>query len=164
MKQVSNLRYKELQQSRILHDSLFNIHEIAYEIKDFVWKITTYPDLVCIFGMRRLLDELEEVLYLRCEGQLLSYYTTFQLGDFYLSTLLFRHVIFTQKPCIHIDFVQMQQTLLPSITKSTSTPFFTDRETSIASATEKLSDMLHRILLSHVHCLVMYLLRLPMEI
>ena len=88
MKQVSNLRYKELQQSRILHDSLFNIHEIAYEIKDFVWKITTYPDLVCIFGMRRLLDELEKVLYLRCEGQLLSYYTTFQLGDFYLSTTI----------------------------------------------------------------------------
>ena len=35
-KQVSNLRYKELQCTRISQDSLFNIHEVAYDIKNFV--------------------------------------------------------------------------------------------------------------------------------
>ena len=37
--------------------------------------------------------------------QLLSYDTTFQLGDFYVSSLLFRHTIFKESPVIPALFL-----------------------------------------------------------
>lgn len=48
VKQLRNLRFKRLNKSRISHDAFYNLHEIAYDTPDFVWKISTYPDLVCI--------------------------------------------------------------------------------------------------------------------
>lgn len=99
--------------------------------------------------MRGLLDELEKVMYLQCEGQILSYDTTFQLGDFYFSTLIFRH---SQKLCIpalfliherkrkqtHVEFFQTLEALLPSIKKSSITPLVTDREPAIVAAVSQI--------------------------
>lgn len=45
MKQLRNLRFQHLQQIRISHDTLFNLHEIAYDIPGFIWRITTF--LIC---------------------------------------------------------------------------------------------------------------------
>ena len=44
---------------------MFNIHELAYDIPQFTWKITTYPDLIHIFGMKNLLQEADQVLTLQ---------------------------------------------------------------------------------------------------
>ena len=63
----------------------------------FVWKITTFPDLVCVCGLKELLNEADRVI--------LSYDTTFQLGDFYVSLLIFRHIIFKERPCIPAMFL-----------------------------------------------------------
>ena len=52
MKQLRNLRYKHLNQTRISQDMLYNIHELAYDSPGFVWKITTFPDLVLICGLQ----------------------------------------------------------------------------------------------------------------
>ena len=52
MKQLRNLRFKHLHQTRISRDALYNIHELAYDTPGFVWKITTFPDLVCICGLQ----------------------------------------------------------------------------------------------------------------
>ena len=57
IKQLRNLRFKILNQSRIFQDALFNVHEIAYDIPGFVWKITTFPDLVCICGLQAVEEE-----------------------------------------------------------------------------------------------------------
>ena len=35
----------------------------------------------------------------------LSYDTAFQLGDFYVSPLLFRHIVFKEEPCILAMFL-----------------------------------------------------------
>ena len=75
-----------------------------HDIPGFVWKIVTYPDLV-IFGLQELLEELDKVLLLDCDHQLLSYDTTFQLGDFYVSPLLFRHTVFNNRPTIPAIFM-----------------------------------------------------------
>ena len=72
MKQLRNLRYQQLQQSRISKDDLFNLHEIAYDVSDYVWKIFTFPDLVCIFGLKEILDKFDKVLQLKHSSQLLS--------------------------------------------------------------------------------------------
>ena len=92
MKQLCNLRYKHLNQTRISRDALYNKHELAYDIPGFIRKITTYPDLVGICGLQEILEEANKVLQLKSPSQLLSYDTTFKLGDFYVSPLLFKKV------------------------------------------------------------------------
>lgn len=105
-RQLTNLQQKERQKSRLTHDGLYNLHELAYDLNGFVKIMTTYPDLVIICGLTELIKELDMVLQLESERpQLLSYDTTFQLGDFYLSPLLFRHTLFTTSPVIPVLFL-----------------------------------------------------------
>ena len=47
MKQLQN-HHKQLQLSRISHDDMYNLHEIAYNIPGYIHKIITFPDLVCV--------------------------------------------------------------------------------------------------------------------
>ena len=89
IQQLQNLRFKHLNQTRISQDALYNLHEIAYDIPGFIWKINTFPDLVCVCGLQEIVNELDRVLVLDTSSQLLSYDTTFKLGDFYVSPLIF---------------------------------------------------------------------------
>ena len=56
------------------------------------------------FNFEEILDEADRVVTLD-ERQLLSYDTTFQLGDFYLSPFIFRHTKFEENPCIPAMFL-----------------------------------------------------------
>ena len=68
---------------------------MSYDMNGFVKVITTFPDLVVICGLDCITKELNSLLNTQTENpQLLSYDTTFQLGDFYLSAVLFHHTIF----------------------------------------------------------------------
>ena len=79
--------------------------------------------------------------------QLLSYDTTFQLGDFYVSVLSFRHTLFKEAPVMpaafllherkfqphHEEFIGTCTKLVRSLTKSTH-PIITDEERGIVNA------------------------------
>ena len=85
--QVENVRGKILRRQSISNNALYNLHELAVDVPSFVHSIKTYPDLVCICDEKSMLNELDRVLPLDSPScQLLSYDTTFQLGDFYIST------------------------------------------------------------------------------
>ncbi|SMN01977.1 hypothetical protein SPONN_284 [uncultured Candidatus Thioglobus sp.] len=147
LKQLRNLRCRQLKQMQISHDTLYNIHEIAYDVPDFIWKITTFPDLICICGLKELLAEFERVLNVESKCQLLSYDTTFQLGDFYVSPVIFRHSLFEENPCIPAMFVIHERKFtdthqemwkecckrVPSLA-TTEFPIVTDKEKSITNA------------------------------
>ena len=141
-KQVKNVRHKMLERQRLSHDSLYNLHELATDMPDFVHAIRTHPDLVCVCAHTALLEELDRVLLVDSPSpQLLSYDTTFQLGDFYISTLTFRHTLFEEAPVIpvafllherklqecHEEFFSICCKLVPSLTK-TAKPIVTDEE------------------------------------
>ena len=66
-----------------------------------------YPDLIVIIcGLDELVHELGLILQIDSEcSQLLSNDTTFQLGDFYLSPLLYRHTLFSNSPTIPALFL-----------------------------------------------------------
>ena len=104
--QVENRRNKKLREQRISHDSLYNLHEIALDMPEFVHKVKTYPDMLCKCGHKAILDELDTVLLLQSPSpQLMSYDTMFQLGDFYVSVLTFRHTLFKESPVIPATFL-----------------------------------------------------------
>ena len=164
VKQLRNLRFDYLHKSRLSKDGLYNLHEIAYDIPGFIWKIVTYPDLIVIFRLQELLEELDKVLLLDSCHELLSYDTTFQLGDFYLSPLLFRHTIFSNKPMIPAMFMLHERKKtethscmmkecafrIPSLFNSNA-PLVTDREKAINNAVHtELPNIQHVFCWNHV--------------
>ena len=86
---------------------LYNMHELAYHLDAYVMSIVTYPDLVVIICDEGQMKEFDRLLRTKlCKDHLqLSYDTTFQLGDFYLSTLVYKHVLFEEEPVIPLAFV-----------------------------------------------------------
>ena len=78
---------------------------MAYDIPDFVHKVITYPDLVVVCGLKGILKECNRLLSLRLSNpQILSYDSTFQLGDLQVSPLLFRNVLFGNSPVMPAEF------------------------------------------------------------
>ena len=57
-----------------------------------------------------MLKEMDRLLSF-VDGQLLSYDTTFQLGDFYVSPLLFRNVLFSKSPVMPAAFLVHERKL-----------------------------------------------------
>ena len=150
-KQVQNVRMNELKSRRISHDALYNMHELAIDMPNFIHTIRTHPDLVCVCGHSAILEELDRVLLLDSSlPQLLSYDTTFQLGDFYVSILCFRHTLFKEAPVIpaafliherkfeahHTELFEMCSKLVKSL-KTTNHPIVTDEERGIINAITK---------------------------
>ena len=146
--QVENVRRKILRRQRISHDALYNLHELAVDMPSFIHSIKTYPDMVCICGEKSMLNELDRVLLLDSPScQLLSYDTTFQLGDFYISVLSFRHTLFTKSPVMPAAFLIHERKLhtyhkeffdvctkLSTSLKNTTFPIVTDEEKAFVSA------------------------------
>jgi hypothetical protein len=95
--------YYRKSQRRIGRDSLLALHEFAYMVDGFVWSITTYPDLVVVCGLPSLLDFVVPACH--AGPVLMSYDTTFNLGDFYVSILCMQLPFFTSKPCIPLAFI-----------------------------------------------------------
>ena len=86
--------------------TLFNVHELAIDLPEFVHKIETYPDLLCICVHVEICEEFDHVLTLESElPQLILYDTTFQLEDFYVSILCFRHTLLKECPVIPAAFL-----------------------------------------------------------
>ena len=148
VQQLRNLRFKALSDNGKVPDGLSNLHALAYECEtNFIWKIETYPDLICVIGLKEIMEEMDRVLQLKEEGQLLSYDTTFNLGDFYVSVLIFRNVIFKENPCIPVAFLIHEnkqkvthKKFFSFISENSPTlkkyclPFVTDRELAIKTA------------------------------
>ncbi|XP_065642124.1 uncharacterized protein LOC124806987 [Hydra vulgaris] len=113
MEQVSNTLKSTRNQQRLSRDSLYNLHELAYDT-NFIHNIITFPDLVVVMYSDETLQIFQQVLKLSQLPQQLSYDTTFSLGDFYLSVLLFRETEFDQSPIILLAFmIHERKTLMP---------------------------------------------------
>ena len=119
------------------------------QVPEFVHSIRTYPDLVCVFGQKALLDKV--LLLESLSPQLLSYDTTFQLGDFYISVLSFRHTLFKEAPTIPVAFLLHERKFeehhkemlnicikLVRSLRTASYPIVTDEERAIVNAISEI--------------------------
>ena len=147
IQQLRNLRFKVLTKNGVSRDALCNLHEFAYDVTNFIWKIETHPDLICIFGLQDIMEEMDRILQLKKVEHLLSYDTTFNLGDFYVSLLVFRYVLFQENPCIPAAFLihekkvqGVHEEFFSFISKKSKSllklplPLVTDREMAITNA------------------------------
>ena len=85
---------------------MYNLYALALELDDFIWQIDIFPNHDCIFGLKEMMDTVNDLLTLQTnEFQIiLAYDTNFQLGDFYVSPLLFRHIYFNGSAIIPLAF------------------------------------------------------------
>ena len=158
VKQVSNSQASNRQRYRLSHDALYNIHELAIDLDGFIVKIIIYPDLLVICGSSTMTSEMGKILQFPTKGiQLLSYDTTFKLGDFYLSSFLFRHTAFVQSPVlpalflihenksqiVHEEFMKYVGKILPP--DMNPVPIVTDNEPAICNAIDLKLQKLVRI-------------------
>ena len=105
-KQVSNMQAKERQKLRLSHDALYNVHELAFDLDNFIHKIITFPDLVIVCGLKVMLRTINRIIQLHHNPPILfSYDTTFQLGNFFISPLLFRNSVFETCPVMPVMFL-----------------------------------------------------------
>ena len=123
---------------------------MAFDLDGYVSKIVTYPDLLVICGLKSMLNELNWIIYAGTQSPiLLSYEITFKLGDFYVLTLLFHHVLFEQNPTIpaafvvqkrkfqsvHKEFMKFVSQQLPALSKvKVSVPIVVDDEAGLCHA------------------------------
>lgn len=86
--------------AKVSKDNFIALHELAYMLQGFVWSITTYPDLIVTCGMLFFTELMQKAsLYM------LSYDTTFNLGDFYLSVLVAQVECFVEHPCFPVAYL-----------------------------------------------------------
>lgn len=158
--------YRHRQRLRISHDSLYNLHELSYGLSDFVHKIVTFPDVIVICGLKQMLVEVNRLLQLKSQdAQLLSYDTTFKLGDFYISPFLFHNVLFQRNPVMPAIFMIHEQKLksthdelmmivaneLSSLVHGTQTiSMVTDEEKGFSSIEEHLPKVCRFLCWNHI--------------
>ena len=129
-------------------------------------KIVTFPDVIVICGLKLMLVEVNRLLQLKSEAaQLLSYDTTFKLGDFYVSPLLFRNILFKTNPVMpavvmiherklkntHDELMKLVANELPCLLNGSQTvPMVTDEEKVFVSIDEHLPKVCRFLCWNHV--------------
>ena len=123
------------------------IYPSIYHLDGFIKEIITFPDLLFFAANSEMLTEFNKIILLNHKGMYLTYDTTFCLGDFYVSIIVFRHILFKKDPIIplafmvhdrkfqnvHMKFLQMISVHVPNIQKM-KVPFVSDREPGILNA------------------------------
>ena len=104
-RQIKNIQADIRRDCKLSHDSLYALHLLVDHLENYILSIKTAPDLEVIVGNNDVFEEFKRVLMLKDETVSIYYDTTFCLGDFYVSTLSFQHLMFKEKPIIPIAFM-----------------------------------------------------------
>ena len=147
-RQVINMQSRLRKQQGLGPDALYNLHQLFYHLDGYITDIVTAPDLIVLLQMKDMLEEFDRLLQLKSDEAVpLFYDTTFNLGDFYVSTLSFQHILFYTPPLIPLaimiherNFQKCHEMLFNSVKqriprlKDKNLAIVTDRETGIINA------------------------------
>ena len=145
-RQVKNAQFAARQEQRYTQDDLFNLVELAQDIPGYIHRVFLVPELGVVLAHRGMLQELRAVLSIPgAQPQLLSYDTTYNLGDFYVSPMLFRHVLFEEAPVMPAAFLIherrtqfaheiLMQFMAAEVPEIAGSPLVTDGEENITKA------------------------------
>ena len=163
--QIRNVTKTVRKKNGISHDQLYNVIQLSYHLQDFLKELTIFPDLCCIVAVDDILNDLNKALIVKSDEPLLvSYDTTFDLGDFFVSVLVYKHVMFQRGNIIpvafmihdrrsgelHDRFFRTIKSLVPNLSKGTPV-IVTDREPGIAKALKNyLSNCKHVFCWNHI--------------
>ena len=164
--QVKNTQKRMRLANGLGPDSLYNLHLLFYHLEGYISDIKTAPDLYVILGLKDIYEEFDRLLQFKTDDTVpLFYDTTFNLGDFYVSTLSFQHILFENPPVIPLaimiherKFQKHHEVFLDSVKEkiprlsTKKLAIVTDRETGIINAIKKIFPNL-RLLICWNHIL-----------
>ena len=110
---MKNFRDAAERQYRISHDALFNLYQLCYQLKfksrkgedeDFISFMCIHPRIIVRLCATPLLRSLNMLIKVSTAPPTLHYDTLFNVGDYYLSTLCFRHGLFLGDPIVPVAF------------------------------------------------------------
>jgi len=154
VEQIRNTKKIQRNQARLSHDALYNLHELAYD-SNFIHRIVTYPDLSVICYNQDLVEVFTNLLSSSADHDkptvTVTYDTTFNLGDFYVSVLLFRETEFDPSPIVplafliherklqatHDEFFSHMRKLCPQLDNAVNVVVITDSELAITNSIRK---------------------------
>jgi hypothetical protein len=110
-KQVANSQNTARREARLTHDDIYNLTLLAHELDGFIMEIVLLPDLTFYAGKPAILQEFNRMLELETDGDKLycTYDTTFNMGDFYVTPIVFRHILFESAPAVPLCFMVHQR-------------------------------------------------------
>ena len=95
--------------------TLHNLHEFAYD-SNFIHRIVTYPALSLICYNPSIVELFSSLLSAAADSDkpavTMIYDTTFNLGDFYVSVLLFKEKVFHPSPIVPLAYVILDTILV----------------------------------------------------
>lgn len=148
IKQVHNFQTNERRKNLISHDAHYNLQNLAFET-NFIKNIVSYPDLIVIMYLDSLWEKVRGLLNRNDIPHIcLSYDTTFNLGDIYVSVLIVRYEEFVEGPAIplmimmherklkttHQFFWQKVAQYFPDLINASNIYLVTDEEAAIVSS------------------------------
>ena len=161
MEQVRNVQKAQRNRGRLTRDALYNLHEFAAG-SAFIHKIVTHPDLNVVMYSAEVIGMFSDLTSHNSEHplQTLSYDTTFCLGDFYVSVVLFRHTDFDPAPIIplayllherkttetHAEFFRHLHSICPQLSGLPNMIIVTDQERAITQAIHDIFPSLQHFL------------------
>ena len=92
---------------------MFNAYQLCFQLQfndrrgvpqDFIRLLQVFPTVIGHLNPQPLLESLETLLKVFTGPVILHYDTVFNMGDFYLSTLVFRQSMFANCPITPVAF------------------------------------------------------------
>lgn len=102
-KQVSNTIGIELKRKLPSHDNIVGLYTLHLELQGFVKKLELVPNFVLVLSSEKMIQYCGDIA--GNNSTTFYYDTTFDLGDFYVSTLVFNNTTFENEPCLPVAYV-----------------------------------------------------------
>jgi hypothetical protein len=152
IEQVSNVQKAERRKFRISHDAFYNLIDMDTEVGTFLTLLQFNPSFIAFGYHAELVEKLRSLIGRDdLPAQCLTYDTTFKLGDFYVSLLVFVGTEFIENPImpaiymlherkweeVHDIFWQQVALVIPELRAGVYAYIVTDEEKAIVKAIEK---------------------------
>ena len=137
-------------------DALLNLHLLNTHVRGFIIQLDTLNDFICIVGMKFMFEMVDKILQKNPRECVFGYDTTYELGDYYCSVLVFRHPYLSGNPGfpiafmlhdkrlqkVHNSFMEKMCTVMPTFRTA---PFIMimDREKALKNAVRKSCSKVH---------------------
>jgi hypothetical protein len=87
-------------------DDIYNLVLLAYQLNGFISEMLVYPDLLVVVALPEIIETFKDIIELKSDEPVyLVYDTTFNLGDCYVSPIVFKHVLFEESPLVPLAFL-----------------------------------------------------------
>ena len=152
IKQITNAKYNTKIKSHVDSCEIYYVLQINNEIEEYGKNMCIIPHVRLTLIHSKLIRDIDRAFTEDKKPNIISYDTTFNLGDFYVSSLIVKHPLFQERPAIPVAIMlhhrrtkQVHEAFLREvldafpILNSGKILFVSDREVGIVNAAKEVA-------------------------